>query len=264
MFDVLGRRLESPMPFFQRLRVVQPQVLDIQHAESPRFKDLRHLRQAGRFSSGEDVLVVPRIERRRHVPPDGVNQPAPVRLERTVDQTTQLGKVADADMLQHADRNEGVKPATNLAIVVFEELHPIAQPLGLRAFASVGQLLAGDVERPHAHAVLPSHVQRERSPTTTGLDHRFSRLQPQLAADVIQLRHLSFFQRQVRPRVIRAGVNELLVEPLLIEFIADVVVVEDTRLRFGERVPMSSPLPTLAQPTEPTRRTPREGSIEFH
>ena len=93
---------------------------------------------------------------------------------------------------------------------------------------------------------MPSHVQSECSPTTARLDHCFSCLQPQFTADVIHLGDLGFLQRKIRLRVIRAGVNELFVEPLLIKIIANVVVVVDARLRFPQRMPMPSPLPTIA------------------
>ncbi|HVH84819.1 MAG TPA: hypothetical protein VM713_10940, partial [Steroidobacteraceae bacterium] len=65
----------------QRLRVVQAQVLDVQHRQVPGLEDLRHLAQGRRVGAGEDALLDPWLQPRRVVAADRMNEAAPVAPE---------------------------------------------------------------------------------------------------------------------------------------------------------------------------------------
>ena len=119
-----------------------------------------------------------------------------------MDHFAQLGVVIRADVLQHADRGEDVELAANRPIVVLDELDARLQPLGLGVLAGRADLLAGDVIGLHVDAVMPRHVKGQCPPAASRLDHRFSRLEPELAADQFHLGHLRFFQGNLGRRKI--------------------------------------------------------------
>src|SRR6185295_3267318 len=66
-------------------------------------------------------------------------------------------------------------------------------------------------------------------------------IEPQLAADVLQLARLGVVESRVLGREVRAAVDELPVEPEPVERIGDVVVVADIRAVAAELVPPDAP-----------------------
>ena len=139
---------------------MQPQVFDIQHREASDLEQLDDLAQAGRVRAGEDVLVGPGINRSRHIAADAVNQAASVGRQHSVHHSAEVRQILATNVLQHADRNERVESASDVAVVVFDELDAMAQPFRLSTLASVCQLLAREVEGLDFDSVLASHVQR--------------------------------------------------------------------------------------------------------
>lgn len=68
------------------------------------------------------------------------------------------------------------------------------------------------------------HVNRESAPAAAGFDDAFAGLELNFAADVIHLGDLRFFERSVGRREIRTGVNEMRVEPELVEIDVEIVM----------------------------------------
>ena len=135
--------------------------------------------------------------------------------------------VPDADVLQHAHRDERVAGAFDVAIIVVDELHHGVHSLSRRTFAGVRDLLARDVEGSDPDAEFARHVQGQGAPPAAGLDDPLTRPEHQLAADVVHLGPLRLLQRGLGRVVVRAGVDHLLVEPQPVEVVAQVVVVLD-------------------------------------
>ena len=89
----------------------------------------------------------------------------------------------------------------------------VVQALTPGLLASKENLLVRSVKGSNSNAITPCHVQRQRAPAAAGLDHRFARPQPELAADMVHLRHLGLLERHRRLGEISARVEQLLVEP---------------------------------------------------
>ncbi len=185
-----------------------------------------------------------------------MQQAAAVGAHRAIDHAAQIAVVLEADVLQHADRHERVERARDVPVVVLDELDAIGEPLARRALPRVGDLVRREIERLHPHAVMPRHVQRERAPSAAGLDDALARPEADLAADQIHLRDLGRLERRVGRREVRAGVEQLLVEPELVEVVAEVVVVVDVLPGCLDGVRPSDAATTPGASTGRTRGTP--------
>src|SRR5689334_2959485 len=119
--------------------------------------------------AGKDAALDPGVEVFRNVAPDGMNQPAALALEAPVYHRPEFAVAIGSDMLQHADGYEGIEFALYVAVVVLDELDPAAESFGARPFAGMDDLLPGNVERLHRHAVILRHVQRECAPAAARL-----------------------------------------------------------------------------------------------
>ena len=121
--------LEPLTPVAQRERVVQAQVLDVEHAEVRRPQHAgADLVQGRCVGAREDVPADPAIELARLVAADEVQQPAAVGPERAVDHLAERLVVARADVLEHPDRHERVAVPRDGAVVVFDELDAFEMP----------------------------------------------------------------------------------------------------------------------------------------
>ena len=67
------------------------------------------------------------------------------------------------------------------------------------------------------------------APAAADVEEALARLEPQLAADVVELLRLRDVERVVLAAEVRARVHHALVEPQPVERVADVVVVRDVR-----------------------------------
>ena len=221
----------------QSLRVVQAQVLDVEHRQAIRLEDLHHLAQRRRVGARKDALFDPRVHRLGLVAADAVDQPTPALGKAAVDEPSQTAIVVAPDVLEHAHRHEDVVLALDVAVVVLDVLDAPVEPLFLRLRARVADLLARDVVRAHRHPVVPRHVAGEAAPAAAGLDHAIAGPQLQLAADVVHLRALRLLERHAGLGIVGAGVlHRVVVEPPLVELVAEIVVVRDVVARTGERV----------------------------
>jgi hypothetical protein len=102
----------------------------------------QHLGQAGRVAAGEDVFGDPGIGAAGPVAAaDGVQQRHAVRLQAARDGVEEGRGSADADMLEHADRDDAVEAPVHRAVVQQLEIDAVLQALGGGAGAGLGQLL---------------------------------------------------------------------------------------------------------------------------
>jgi hypothetical protein len=152
----------------------------------------------------------------------------------------------------------------DIAVVVVNEVDPVAQPFALSTVPCIGKLLARDVERPNANTVLTSHMQRKRSPSASRLHDRFIGLQSELSADEVELRLLRGFKRHLWIFEIRAGVDEVPIEPQLIELIAAIVVMLHVAPRARERIRTFERSADTFAPRLRTERDPRQRLDDRH
>ena len=124
----------------------------------------------------------------------------------------------------------------HVPIVVLDELDAIVQTVALRPVAGVRDLLVRDVERPHPHAVVPRHEQREAAPAAARFDDAFAGLQPQLAAHVVHLGLLRLLERHPGLGEVGAGVlQRFAVEPDRVKIVAEIVMPVDVVGRGRQR-----------------------------
>ncbi len=224
--DLVDVVLVACQPVRQRLGVVQAQVLDIQHGQRPGLGETGQLRDTRRIRTREDAFLDPGVDTGRTVAPDRVNQREPILAEMVANQASDRGVIVGPDVLQHADRDEGVVLAGDVAVIVEHVLDAVVQPLAGRLRAGVLDLLPGDVECAHADAVFPGHVTRQTTPATAEFHDPLAGLKRELATDVFELRQLRLFERQVGLFVVGAGVlHRRLIEPQPVELVAEVVMV---------------------------------------
>ena len=184
----------------------------------------------------------------RDVAPDEVQQPAAtLAAHRAVQDVREAVKMTQADVLQHPHRHEHVVLAPHVAVVVVDELDLTGQTFALSPCACETKLFARHIERLHGHAVVARHVKRQGSPAAPGFDHCVARPQPQLAAHEIELGTLRLGERHRRVRVVGAGVNEVGIEPQLIEVVAEIVVV-DIAAGVAERIGRGQQRPDASAP----------------
>jgi hypothetical protein len=72
-------------PVAQRLGVMQPQVLDVEHAETAGLENRHHFAERGRLRAREDAPLDPAVHGFRAIAPDRMDQAEAVRREAAVD-----------------------------------------------------------------------------------------------------------------------------------------------------------------------------------
>ena len=245
--------LEALVPVVERLGVVQAQELEVRHPQALLLDRLEHLRQRRRVGAREDVLAEPGAGRagRAHVA-DGVQQHHPVVLEQIVDLGEELAVVADADVLEHADRDDAVVAVVVLAVVAQFEAHAVRQPGPARLLGRQRVLLARQRDAGDAHVLHRRQVQRQITPAAADVEHLQAGLQVELGGDQPQLVLLGDFQAVVVVEEVGARILHALVEEQRVEVVAEIVVMGDVLARLADRVGL---LDALAAPCEMRRST---------
>ncbi len=155
---------------------------------------------------------------------DAVVEEDAAGAEQAVD-LTEIGRiVGDADVLVHADAGNLVVGAVERQVVGERHGHPVGQAeppdLGLAIVVlrlRQGHAMGGD-------AVVLGGVAQQRAPAAADVEEQLPRLQPQLAADDVELVPLRLLQRVGPVAEIGAGIDHLRVEEELVEFVAGIVV----------------------------------------
>ncbi len=127
--------------------------------------------------------------------PDGVQQRDAVRLEAPRDRLEKRPIITDANMLEHADRDDTIERAVHGAIVEQLERNTVLQSLGSGARRRFLKLLGRQRDAGHARAVVPCQRQGEPTPAASDIQHREIRTtETELGSDVPLLGDLRFFQ----------------------------------------------------------------------
>ena len=112
---------------------MQPQHFHVGAPQAAALGRGENLRQRRHVAAGENVLADERAggAGRRHAA-DAVDEGVAVGLQQFADLGEILVEMADADMLHHADRDDAVELAGELAIVELAELDAVGDAGGLR------------------------------------------------------------------------------------------------------------------------------------
>jgi len=157
-----------------------------------------------------------------------VKQPT-ARAEQREQRLAVPVELACPDVLGHTDRGDSViRAVPDLAVVLHANLDTLAQPRLRDAVARQGRLLTRERHAEHPHPVVPRGVQRQAAPAAPHIEHPHPRLQPQLAADQLQLVPLRLLQpipQTSRLGPIGTGIDQRRPKDQAVKIIAHVVVV---------------------------------------
>src|SRR5581483_9457896 len=106
-----------------------------EHGEIPRLEDVHHVPERRRKAAWKNAFPDPAAQGSRAIPADEVQEPTPGISDSSMDNLPKLVVVVRSDMLEHSHRDEHIEFAFDIAVVVFDELDPVAQSLPLGPFA---------------------------------------------------------------------------------------------------------------------------------
>lgn len=173
---------------------MRAEILDIVHKVAEGLKNTKRLAERRNICAREDPLTDPGAELAVLSAADEVKQPPALIADGSMDHGSECRVVLRSHVLQHSHGHENIELAGHVSIIVFDELDPVIQVLFVNASLRTTNLLMGNIERFHMDTVIARHMEGQRSPTAAGLDNRFSWLEPQLPASIVQLCGLSFFE----------------------------------------------------------------------
>ena len=139
-------------------------------------------------------------------------------------------------MLEHADRGDLVELAVEPRIVLEFDGHPVLQAEPRDLLLGIGELLLGERDAVGANAVVLRGV-NERAPAAADVEKALVRLEPQLAADHVELVALRLREVVVRLGEIGAAVDHLGIEKERVELVGQIVVVLDVLLDWSCSLP---------------------------
>lgn len=216
--DLVAVGHEALAPRLQRLGIVQPQDFDVGDREAGALDMRHHLRQRRDVAAGEDVLADEGVGGgRRRGAADGVQQHHPVRLQQRGAFVEEGAVLGDADMLEHADRDDAVEPLRQVAVVAQLDMDVVVQPLRARSLGRHLMLLGGKGDAEHIGLERPGDVDRQPAPAAADVQHVMPGLDAQLCRDVPFLDQLRLFERHVGALEIGAGILHVLVEEQFVE-----------------------------------------------
>lgn len=160
-------------------------------------------------------------------PGDGVVQIDAARLEQAMNGREIGGVVGQPEMLEHADRRDLVEGAGQLGIGLYLDGDAILQSLSTDALA--GELSLGLRQRDAMayDAVVFRGMDEHGSPAAADVEQLFARLQPELAADMIELVFLRLVDAVGEIGEIAAAIDHAFIEEEPVEGVRNIVVMLD-------------------------------------
>src|SRR6478672_8968683 len=217
-------RLDVVPPCLQGPVVIRPEPVPVLHYEQA-FDRLGDLHRGRQHRIGEDVALDPWIGMAHGlVAADRVQQEQAAASRRIIDQATLrqfevVAVVAQADMLEHPDREDAIETLIQLAVILQADFdgQAVAEAPGIL------RLLAGDGHADTTDAVMLRGVLQGFAPAAADVEHAHTGAQVELATDQVELRVLGGIEvHRVAP--ISTAVDHALAEHGLEERIADVVM----------------------------------------
>ena len=228
----LGRfvapRHEALTPGSERVGVVQPQDFDVGHVQAGALDSRQHLGKAWNVAAREDVFPDPGIGRAGNVvAPDRVEQHHSVIIELAARGGEKFVVAADADMFEHADRDDAVEGFMNVAVVLKPKFDPVGQACLTGSIGRDGELLAGQSDAGHLGSCDPGEIEPHAAKTAADVERRRAVLRQELGGDVALLRHLRVVERLAGIFEIGAAVLAVRIEEEIVETRVEVIVAGD-------------------------------------
>src|SRR5258706_12204653 len=187
--------VEAPRPVVERERVVAPQVLDVHDFQPAALAPVDRLGKARDPAAGQDVLAYPELGVAHADMTDEVDHPEPAGLEISGVGADHLRKLVAPRMLERPDRQQLVELARHLAEVALEDFHLAFQAAALDLGARFPDLFSGGVDAGAERAVPLPGVEEQVAPAAADVGESVTSLEEDLAAHVVHLGDLSFFER---------------------------------------------------------------------
>src|SRR5579863_7825646 len=111
----------------------------------------------------------------------------PARLQQAIDGLKISRMVGDADMLEHADRGNLVELAFDKRVITQLDRYSVPESKMRDLFPRIGELLFRESHPVGANAVIFGSVTDQRAPAAADVEQSLVRLEPQFAADHVEL-----------------------------------------------------------------------------
>ena len=240
---------EAAPPGSQGIGIMQAQDLDVGNPQLRSFDRGQNFRERRKIPSRKDVLAYPRVGRARPVhAADRVQQCYPVRRQQRLELIEEHFVVVDADVLEHADRNDSVIVPALLAVVAQMEFDAIGQSRRCSAAHRYFVLLRRKGQTSYPRAAFAGQVKRKAAPPRSDIEHPLAWSDQQLCSDVPLLVELSGIEVVGAVTEIGAGILPVLIEERCVEFFRQVVVMGDVSAGARKGIILMKP----AQGTEGT------------
>src|SRR5918911_2569693 len=205
--DRLAMREEPLPPGLQRLRIMQPENLDVGDEQAGTLDRRQHFRKRGYVAARKDVFGDERIGGGRPFgAPDRVQQHDAVRREK-LGTFTEIGVIEpEADVLEHSDRYDAVEGSGHGAVILQLEFDGVPKPLLLRSLPGHRKLLARERDPGHSRIAHLGKIERKAAPARTDVEHAMPGPDEKLGGDVALFRELRVVERLVGILEIRTAV----------------------------------------------------------
>ena len=147
--------------------------------------------------------------------------------EQAADGAEEGGELRQADVLEHADRDDVVELALDLAVVLQAEAHAVGEAGGGGALGGDAVLLLGEGDAGDVGAADAREVERHAAPAAADVEDAGAGADEELGGDQALLGELGLVERHVGALEEGAGVLHVAVEEEPVEPLVEVVVVRD-------------------------------------
>ena len=171
-----------------------------------------------------------------------------VLLEQPAHRVEEILEMNDADVLEHADRNDAIVAPRLLAIIPQVEADAVREPGGGGALGRELVLLDGKGKAGDLDIAFLGEIEREPAPAAADIEDALSGLEQQLGGEMALLVELRRLEIVVGPAEIGAGILPVLVEEELVEPLREVIVMGDVLARAMHRIVLLQPAQELAEP----------------
>ena len=163
--------------------------------------------------------------------------------------------MADANMLEHADRDDAVERLRHVAIVLQTEVDLVVQSLFGRALARARVLLLRERDAGDVRAAELGQIERKPAPAAADVEHALVPRDEQLGREMTLLGELGIVERLAAGLEIGAAVLPVGIEEQRIELTIEIVMMGDVALRPRPRIELLQAAIEIAD--EPLRLRPQ-------
>ena len=191
---------------------MRPQILDVDGLQSAVAERFQYLADVHQFPAWEYVLLDEIAHAAAELGVIGaagrnaVVHHQAARAQEPADFREISGQLGAPDMLEHPDRCDFVERPGFFQLAVIQQYHPdaVLEPLFLDQAVDVRMLVLGQSDAGGVDAVVFGRPQQQAAPSRADVQETLAFVQPQLAADMVELGFLRLRQRHAGIAVIGA------------------------------------------------------------